>query len=47
MILWEKEEVHTSSNQMVATMMVDMMQNLRTPLTSLNMATSLLVDYRR
>ena len=46
MILWEKEAAHTSSNQMVATMMVDMMQNLRTPLTSLNMATSLLVDYR-
>jgi len=27
-------------------MMVDMMQNLRTPMTSLNMATSLLVEYR-
>ena len=26
MVLLEKEEVHTSSNHMVATMMVDMMQ---------------------
>ena len=28
MILYEKEEAHTSSNHMVATMMVDMMQVL-------------------
>ena len=46
MIIQEKDDAHTNSNQMCAMMMVDMMQTLRTPLTSLNMATSLLLDYR-
>lgn len=46
MIIREKDDAHTNSNQKCAMMMVDMMQTLRTPLTSLNMATSLLLDYR-
>ena len=39
MILYEKEEAHTSSNHMVATMMVDMMQVLTIPLIALTFYT--------